>query len=220
MVDFNLLVKIVGNLGSFLLFIAFLYSNELILRVLTLVSIALMIFYFYFIHAHPMWINIFWRSLLVLSTSWGLFRYFYRRRHLVFSELEKRIKQLCFNYFSDVEFKILLNLGVLRQFSSGETLINNQQNVKRLFLLVEGELVVTDLHHEDVTLHPGQFAGEMSFLSGHAATGTVVVNGEGCLCLYWMQADLASLEVHEPALYRKLHDCFSIDVVRKLKTLS
>lgn len=218
--DFRHLVIIVGNIGSFVLFCAFLFSNELILRVLTLCSAVLMIFYFSFIASDPLWINIIWKSLLILSTTWGVFRYYYLRRQLYFSSIEKNIKNRNFAYFSDVEFKTVLSLGVFRHFTPGEMLIENCEQVGRLFLLVSGAVVITELSHDDVILQPGQFIGEMSFLSGNLASGTAVVAGEGCQCLYWMQSDLAALEHIEPGLYRKLHDCFSIDVVQKLRTSS
>ena len=217
---FSHLVMVVGNIGSFVLFCAFLFSNELILRVLTLFSAMLMIFYFSFIASDPLWINIFWKSLLILSTMWGVCRYYYARRHLSFSPIEKEIKNRNFAFFSDVEFKTVLSLGVLRPFVDGEKLIQNEDIVGRLFLLVSGAVTITDLAHEDILLRPGQYIGEMSFLSGNLASGTAVVAGEGCQCLYWMQSDLAALEHIEPALYRKLHDCFSIDVVQKLRTSS
>ena len=215
MFDTIMIAKVCGNLGACLLFVAFLFSSVLVIRTLTLVSTALLLFYFYVIAGDPLWINIFWKCMLFLSTTWGLFRYFYSHRHIHFSPIEDAIRKRNFSFFSDVEFKTLLNLGVLRTFPDGERLIQNQQGVKRLFLLVEGTVRITDINRSDVILEPGQYIGEMSFLTGNRANGTAIVSS-GCTCLYWMQSDLTALKLHEPELAKKLDDCFSVDVVKKL----
>jgi hypothetical protein len=93
-------------------------------------------------------------------------------------------------------------------------LVRQDERPDELMYLVSGKAEVVQDGTPIATLEPGQFAAEMSFLSGKPASADVIARGEVELKL-WNQRKLSSLDTVNPQLSLKLQRILSRDVTTK-----
>lgn len=86
-----------------------------------------------------------------------------------------------------------------------------------VLLLSLGQMLVVLGEDRKILLERGQFAGEMSFLTGGDATADVVIQ-TNTRYLRWNRCELQKLFDKQPTLYAAMQLAWSNDLVRKLKT--
>lgn len=208
-------VLIVGNIGFFLMFTAFLFRDVLYLRINVIISSVITLFYFYNVSSDPLWSNLTWRMLYVVANVYGIIIIFYNRRRILFNKEELYLKKSTFPSLHDAQFRQLLDIGVKVESESDETLIKQGQPVERIYMMMSGEAVVEKEGHVINSCSPGMFLGEMSFLSGEPATASVITKGHSRYIM-WHQKDLKDLMNRQRGLKARLQNIFSVDLIKKL----
>lgn len=94
-------------------------------------------------------------------------------------------------------------------------LIEQDQRLDHLILLLDGEAEVHADGQHRATLRPGDFAGEMSFVTGKPASATVVTKGPVDY-LAWQRRDLEALYQRDPSLKDAMLGVLGADMARKL----
>src|SRR6478672_2086859 len=93
--------------------------------------------------------------------------------------------EIAFPVLSAKELAALETRGHARDVRAGEVLYSAGDTVVRFFVVLEGEIEVTDLTDDGprtmATVGPGQFTGELSTISGRAALVTARVSRPGRL---------------------------------------
>ena len=113
------------------------------------------------------------------------------------------------------EFQRLLAVGTWQDAPARAVLIEEGASPGRMLVLAAGRAAVKVHGREVATLHPGQFAGEMSFLTGAPTTAAVeVVEPARFVC--WATPDLERFLGKHPELRAALQLVLGRDLAAKL----
>jgi CRP-like cAMP-binding protein len=159
-----------------------------------------------------------WSILYALVNSYHLTRLMMERKPIL---LPKDTAAIYNGFFSQVfttrEFKSLFAMAKTKKTSSSSTIIEHGSTVDILGLLVHGGASVQLDKERTIRLQPGQFMGEMSFLSNGPASADIIIDNQAKY-LFWDKDDIRALEAKPSTkeLYGKLMQMVSQDIVNKL----
>ena len=118
--------------------------------------------------------------------------------------------------YGDGQVVKLLKVGQWREAAEGETLVVDGSVVEHMMVLTDGVADVKKGDKKLVTLEPGQFVGEMSFLTGHVA-GADVVAPKRAKLMSWAQKELDAFLDKNASISFKVRGVLGRDVVQKLR---
>ena len=142
-------------------------------------------------------------------------RLWHERRPLRLSAEEQALYAAAFRTLTPREFQRLLAAGAWQEAPAKEVLIEEGARPGRMLVLASGRAAVKVHGREVAALHPGQFAGEMSFLTGAPTTAAVEVV-EPARFVSWATADLERFLVKHPPLRAALQIVLGRDLAAKL----
>jgi CRP-like cAMP-binding protein len=128
---------------------------------------------------------------------------------------EQALYAAAFRTLTPREFSRLLAAGQWRQAAAKETLIEEGARPGRILVLASGRAAVKASGRQVATLSPGQFAGEMSFLTG-APTTAAVEALEPVRLVSWAIDDLERFLRKHPELRAALQLTLGRDLAAKL----
>ena len=143
-------------------------------------------------------------------------RLWYERRPLRLDEGEQALYASTFRTLTPREFRRLLRVGRWHDAPPGEVLIEQGTHPGRVLMLASGRAAVMVGGRDVATLGPGQFAGEMSFLTGAPTTAAVHVV-EPVRFVSWPTAELERFLVKHPSLRAALQLVIGRDLAAKLR---
>lgn len=132
-------------------------------------------------------------------------------------DLPEETRKIYHHYFSSLstrEFKKLITINKFRTFQD-ENIISEFAVPKRLFIVLRGKVEIVKDKKTIATLKPGDFIGEMSFLSKEAASANAYAR-DFVQCAYWTHEDLERLKQRNLNAYDKFIAIIGCDLVRKL----
>ncbi len=121
-----------------------------------------------------------------------------------------------FSRFSPSELMALFKQGQWGHLEPGENLIAEGAHPSGIYLIKDGFAQVVTANGIIATLKPNQFVGEISFLTGQAATATVRADGP-LRFIYWPTDKLRDLIKRRPGLAEAFHASLNLDLIEKLK---
>lgn len=186
------------------------------LRILTVIAMLCLFPYYATCQAEPLWEPIIWQGLFLAV---NLFQIGLLVRERWPRELHDAERALYDNVFSDLqpgEFVKLLAEGRWREAGAGETIVADGSVVQDMMVLHEGTAEVRKGDKVLAALEPGQFVGEMSFLSGNKA-GADVVTPKPAKFMSWAQDELEAFLDKNPSISFKVRGVLGRDVVTKLR---
>ena len=143
----------------------------------------------------------------------------WERRPMRLTEDEWALRYTVFAGLTDVQFRALLGPAVWEEHASGSGLMQPHQPVEVVRVISCGRAAVVRhgrmLHHLD----PGEFVGELGFMTGEPASAGVVADGP-LISLAWPAEDLRAVLEQDPALDATFRACLGVDVAGKLKAAS
>jgi len=142
-------------------------------------------------------------------------RLWHERRPLRLSADEQALYAAAFRTLTPREFQRLMAAGTWQDAPAKEILIEEGARPGRMLVLASGRAVVKAHGRVVAVLQPGQFAGEMSFLTGAATTAAVEVV-EPARFVSWATADLERFLVKHPPLRAALQIVLGRDLAAKL----
>jgi hypothetical protein len=137
------------------------------------------------------------------------------RRPVRLTAEEQALYAAAFRTLTPREFQRLLAVGWWRQAPAKETLIEQGARPGRILVLASGRAAVKANGRQVATLSPGQFAGEMSFLTG-APTTAAVEALEPVRLVSWAIDDLERFLGKHPELRAALQLVLGRDLAAKL----
>jgi hypothetical protein len=143
-------------------------------------------------------------------------RLWYERRPLRLDADEQALYASVFRTLTPREFRRLLQVGRWHDAPAAEVLIKQGTRPGRVLVLASGRAAVTVGGRDVATLGPGQFAGEMSFLTGAPTTAAVQVV-EPVRFVSWPTAELERFLVKHPSLRAALQLVIGRDLAAKLR---
>ncbi len=204
------------HVANVLYLISYLVRDILWLRVLTIFAgLSLLPFYCH-CSDHILWAPIGWNALFISVNLIQIGILLRERRPRRLDGPEQELYDNVFSELTPGEFRQLLKVGEWRKIETGTTVVQRDTVVRDIQVLQRGALEVRSAGGVIDRDTPGQFVGEMSFLSGEKATADVVAI-EPSLVFVWPQESLNKLLDKKPALAFKIRGILSLDVVAKLR---
>ena len=125
------------------------------------------------------------------------------------------IYHLRFSTLSTREHKKLVMNNTFRIFQD-DTIINQGESPDRLYIVLRGTVNIVKDGTTLATLDPGDFIGEMSFLTRDGASASAYAENM-VQCAFWTHADLEKMKLKNNEVYNKFIAIIGCDLVRKLK---
>ncbi len=191
--------------------VAPLLKNELWLRILLTVTAAGFIVWGSMIDNGSV---IFWNSLFAAISILAIVRLINERRSIELNEELASVKSHLLPTVSNRDFLTFWGLGTVRDTEAPLTTEGSQ--VDELMLILEGEASVKSGDREIARLGAMDIVGEMSFVTGEAASATVVpVDSVRVHC--WSRSELDMLGDLEPRLVEPLLTGINRDMADKMR---
>lgn len=210
------MVNLIFVLSAILNIIAFIFTDMLILRVITIIA---MLGYvtgglIAGILEPGMKALIFFSLIAVIVNISQIFRIIVDRIPILLPEHIRAIYRESFYILTTREFYKLYKLAHHKNYKSGAQIATQDQIIPELCMIERGLVNI----YKDKTLitnmGPGYFIGEMSFLQGGLANATVEA-ADSVDCIIWSKTDLKKLQTKNPVLSDKLKEIIAINLIKK-----
>ena len=212
----NMLVgHLAGHLASILTMAAYLLKDILWLRLLTILSCFAGIAFNYFVPATPLWSVIYWNMLFATINIAQIAIIIRERTGIHFTEEEKELHDTLFKNFAPFEFMKLMRIAKWLEAKQGEVLAVEKETLNAVMLIYNGLVGVEANGKEVARLKDGNFIGEVSFITGGAATATVRAL-QPTRYIAWPKAAISQLLNRNPSMRFAMQSMLSTDLSKKL----
>ena len=202
-----------GHFTYLLLIISMLMRRMVWLRAFAVASGLTKIVYRAFFVFDP--VSVLWETVFVLVNIGQLLIIWYYERHHRFSGAEQHFADNMPPGMDRATIKRLLGFSASRDVEAGATLTSEGQGVDDLLYVAGGEVRI--LHGDRIvaTCNPGDYVGEMSFLTGNPASATSKSVTPVRLLAFERRKLRAAIDA-DPALRRTLEAALSRNLAEKL----
>ncbi len=207
--------ELAAHAASILTAIAYLVKDILWLRILTVFACIAGIIFNYTVPLTPLWVVIYWNILFLVINLVQIGLIIKERREVEFSEEEKELYETLFQNFAPFEFMKLLRIGKWLEAQKDQVLAVEQKQLDNVMLIYNGLVHVEAEGQAVAQLKDGSFIGEMSYITGGAATATVRAL-EPTRYLAWAKKDLKQLMNRNPSMRFAMQTVLSADLTKKL----
>ena len=204
------------HLGNILYLFAYSVRDILWLRILTVVATLCLLPYYFCCSLTPLYAPIAWCSLFTAVNLFQIGRLIMERRPVFLGDEDLRIYNMVFRSLSPREFMKLLDIAEHRKAGENEVLLTQHAPVEQLILMSKGKSKVEVDGRHVAEVSPGQFAGEMGFLTEQNASASVIAN-YAVEYLAWPAERLRALFESSPHLHVKFQGILGVDLVEKLR---
>jgi hypothetical protein len=211
-----LIGHLAGHLASILTMAAYLLKDILWLRSLTILSCFAGIAFNLFVPATPLWTVIYWNILFAIINIVQVAIIIKQRSGVHFTEEEKELHDTLFKNFAPFEFMKLMRVGKWLEAKQGQILATEEKPIDSIMLIYNGLVGVETNGKEVATLKDGNFIGEMSFITGGAASATV----KALLptrYIAWPKDAISRLLNRNPSMRFAMQAMLSTDLSKKLR---
>lgn len=160
-----------------------------------------------------------WNALFVLINSLWTLRILRERRAVRLPDGLQALYAAHFSALSPAEFLRLWALGADGAAPAGQRLIAEGERPAQLYYLTAGTLRIRQQQRLLTRLRAGDFAGEMSLLTGAPATAEVEAE-DGVRFRAWPVPELHELRERQPALWARVQSVLGRDLVNKIQRAS
>ena len=210
------LTSLAGHLAFALIACAFLVRDLFWLRCLSIGGSVAAILYNYYAPERPLWLVIWWNAAFALVNAVQIVIMVREHSRVKFSDEERDLHGTLFRHLSPVEFMKVLRVAHWAEQPPGIELIREGLAVESLLLIFSGEVEVAIGGRIVATLRDGRFLGEMSYVSGGAASATVRTT-ERTRLVVWPKDELQKLFARNPSLRFAFQAVLTADLSKKLQ---
>lgn len=214
--DHNILIgHVSGHLASVLTMAAYLLKDILWLRLLTILSCFAGIAFNFIVPSTPLWTVIYWNILFAGINIVQVAIIIKQRSSVHFTDEEKELHDTLFKNFAPFEFMKLMRVGKWLEAREGEILATEQKPINNVMLIYNGLVGVESKGKEVAKLKDGNFIGEVSFITGGAATATVRAL-RPTRYISWPKEAIKQLLNRNPSMKFAMQAMLSTDLTKKL----
>jgi hypothetical protein len=206
-------VELFGHFTYLLLIISMLMRRMVALRLLAVASGLAKIVYRAVFVLDP--VSVLWETIFVLVNVGQLLIIWYYENHHRFSEEKDHFAR---NMPGDVDrsaLKRLLDLASLERFAPDERLTHEGDKVDKLIYIADGIVKIEHMDRLVAICGPGDYVGELSFLSGNPASASSIVV-KPVRALIFDQATLNAAIKSDAQLRRTLESALNRNLAGKL----
>lgn len=209
----NLDASLLLHAGAVVYVIAFLFRDEALIRLFSVIGTLLYMGYYFWYPAEPLWDAIITSTIFLGANVVVIFMILLERTTFRMSEDEKRLYE-GFATLTPGEFRRLLKLASWNASDGEAVLTRAGERPSRLFYILDGDVLI-DKGGSQFPVSDGRFIGEIGFVLGEPATGTVTAP-EGTRYVSWTSDELERLGRKKPAIGTALTALLGKDLARKL----
>lgn len=207
--------QLAGHLASVLTMVAYLLKDILWLRFLTILSCFAGMFFNYFVPATPLWTVICWNVLFAIINIVQIAIIIKERAGVRFTDEEKELHETLFKNFAPFEFMKLMRIGQWLQAKPGQVMASENQPIESVMLIYNGIVGVEKDGQEVAKLKDGNFIGELTYITGGAATATVKAL-QPTRYIAWPKDAMRQLLNRNPSMRFAMQAVLSTDLSKKL----
>lgn len=202
-----------GHFTYFLLIVSMLMRRMVWLRSLAIASGVAKIIYRTFLVADP--VSVFWEAIFVAVNVVQLVLIWYYEKHHRFAEDERDFVSTMPPDIERRAVRRLLDGASVRTIEAGTALTTQGDSVEALYYLVSGVATIEKDGTVIAACGPGDYVGEMSFVSGHPASATARAVKK-MKVLAFDQAKLRSVIASDSGIRRAMEASLNLNLVGKL----
>ena len=169
-------IDIAGHLSFLIVAISLSMKDIIFLRILSICSGVIGIFYNFFVTSEPLWVPIIWLSIFIIINSSMITIYYLENKRSNLTPDDIEIWQTNFIGLSLREFKMIRKIATKKLFNTGDVLIHMGIKNKFLYFVNTGHLNVKKNDEILNTLSQGDVVGEMSFITDLLPNADVIAN--------------------------------------------
>ncbi len=200
--------------ANILFCLAYMVRDMAYLRAITILAASSTLPYFYF-QTTPLYSAMGWQIAFIVINAFNLTALLLQRRPIKLNEQEKWLQQTTLRLLKPRKMRRLLQLAQTHDIDKGELLIEKGQELDALLLILSGQAQVEINQQQRATLYPGDFAGEMSFISSKLTSADVVAE-KPIRYLAWPAHALERLYLRDPEMKDALQGAIGMDMANKL----
>ena len=132
--------------------------------------------------------------------------------------LPEETVEIYHRYFSTLSTREFKKLVINNEFCifQDDMIVNEGESPDRLYIVLRGNVNIVKDGATLARLDPGDFIGEMSFLTKDAASASAYAENM-VQCAFWTHVDLEKMKLNNNGVYDKFIAIIGCDLVRKLK---
>ena len=209
-------LSILMHAANVLYLISYSVRDILWLRIITVLAILLLIPYLYTQcdDIGP----VVWNALFIAINVVRIQMLLAERRPPRLSDREKRLHQLAFSRLDPREMLNLLAVGEWKTYASQDVLAAENVELDHLILVYEGRARVLAKGREVAEIRPGDFVGEMSFLTEGRTSAQVLAKGQ-VEAVVWSRDAFQKFLDNNQNLRSAMLSVIGLDLVHKLVEL-
>jgi len=211
------LIDLFFSLAELFIVIAYIFSDMLLLRIITVLGMATYIVGAVLAgySAPGMKALIVFSALALCVNLVQIYKIVIDKLTIILPEDIRDLYQQMFPSFTTTEFGKIYRLATKKKFKKGQSITILNQSVSDLIAIKSGNVSITQDDQTIAQIGPGFFVGEMSFLTGKGATATTKANTD-TECIIWKHHSLHQLSKKNPQLYDKLKQEISVNLIKKI----
>jgi len=206
-------VILFGHFTYLLLIVSMLMRRMVALRILAVAAGLAKIIYRSVFFFDP--VSVLWETVFTIVNIIQLFLIWYYEHHHRFAEDHRHFVDSLPDDVDRRAVKRLLDLADLKPYEAEEQMTVEGQPVKQLIYLTDGIVKIEHAGRLVAICGPGDYIGELSFLSGKPATATATVV-KPTRALVFDQAKLTASVSSDPQLRRTLESALNRNLAGKL----
>ncbi len=206
-------VILFGHFTYFLLIVSMLMRRMVTLRLLAVASGLAKIVYRGFFMVDP--VSVLWESIFVLVNIIQLLLIWYYEYHHRFDDEHQHFAQNMPDSVDRSAVKRLLDQSDLQKLQPEQVITREGEKVTQLIYIADGIVKIERGDRVVAICGPGDYVGELSFLSGNPATATATVV-KPTRALVFDQAQLATAIAGDAQLRRALESALNRNLAGKL----
>lgn len=156
-----------------------------------------------------------WQGAFLAINGFQIALLIYERRPVQLSSAEQKLHAGPLRTFTPRQVQRFTNKAEWCTVPDGEQLLGEGTKLDNLILILSGEARIIAGGKDIATIEEGQFAGEMSFLTGDATSAAVVARGT-VMFARWPEAYVNELIGRDQELGTALQAALGTDLVKKL----
>jgi Popeye protein conserved region len=203
------------HIANVLYLLSYSVKDILWLRCLTVVA-ALCLLPYYYVQPVPLIAAIAWNVLFIGINLVQIVILLRERRPVTLTGDQQRLYQLAFRSVTPREFLKLLEVARWEEATHGQIIVHKGEDIDRMMVIHSGAASIRCDERTVAELRPGQFVGEMSFITGDKTSADVVAL-ETLRYVSWSKDSLRCLLKDRPQLKVALQYAIGVDLVGKLK---
>lgn len=193
--------------------LAFLFVNQIWLRVTALIGTGLYILYYMIAADTPLWAAVAVSVAMVIANVIGLFGLWLRSSRLVIPARFRALYPL-FSSISPGDFRKLMSVVEWQVLDSPQIITHEGEHLNELFFILSSGAKIEKMG-QTFALPGAVFVGEVAYLTGRPPSATTHLP-EGCAFLRWNAADLRRLSAKRGTLKLAIEAMISNDLAAKV----